>query len=180
MINRVNTVPEGIEFLRRLSIEMTDSGLAVAIPSPEDIRRIVTAGDLVAMDNGLSPTFAGADRICIVLQKERDPVMPPGWWVTYLFGPTGALRPDGFGSVHAGIGRWVTQRAPVRFPALFPPGTFLMFRRGRPGFELPMIKMAIALAVPAGVVEQPGGIFRFPIGDADAQMAANGVTAVAA
>ena len=40
--------------------------------------------------------------------------------------------------------------------------------------------MAIALAVPAGTVEQPGGIFRFQIGAADATMAANGVIAVPA
>ena len=173
MINRVNTLAEVTEFQRRLAIEMTSSGLTRIIPEVGQLQLMGQNGCIALMDNGLSPTFAGAERICIILQPEDDPNEPQGWWVHSLFGPTGPLRPDGFGSIHAGIGRWITNRLPVRFPAIFNANSGLFFRRS----GLPVVRMAIALAVPSGVVEEGNGIFRLTFANADSQLALNNVVA---
>lgn len=161
---------------------MIAAGLpAQSAPSEESIRVIVGRGDIVLRDNGLAPTFVGANRVGIIIVKERDPAMPQGWLVSHVFGPTTApgvpVRADGHGTGHMGILRWITSKgaAGLWTPLGLTPTTPIGFRRA----SLPICRGAEANFV-RGLVADSNGVFWTTLQAAEAQGAANGVVAISA
>lgn len=184
MIRRITPAQAG-EWKRRTTVEIAtalvdlfgftqaaaDAQAAASTPSVATIER-ECVNDIVAMDDGLAPTFPGAARICLWIVRETNPTH---YYMRHVWGPTGTLRGDGFGAGHAGIIRWVTRFMIARGEGDVPMSFYVP-----PGNRHPIIKAGVALAVTPAELQADGRTYTTTANKGDAQLALNNVVVVAA